>query len=438
MKKSRYNHIRLIQGQTVLFNVMSEKICVMDSILGEIYTANEPDIIQDRHAEFYSYLCENEFLIDESVDEVAKLEKLWEENDNSESNFSVIINPTLNCNMSCWYCYEQHEGNLNMRPELLEAIKRLILSKFSLPTLTSFHLGFFGGEPLLKFDSVCKSLMDFTRSINLEYNKVISFSFVTNGYLLSEEIIKYFKQIGSPISLQITLDGNRHRHDMVRKNRNGNPSYDTILHNCKKLLECPNVHLTLRCNFTSDSIACFTDVITDLKQVLGDEPANINNLTIDFHRVWQDQNRQISNRDDITITEETVKKLFANEGFNLTARKDINRYRCYADRMNHALINFDGNVFRCTARDFTPQRAEGKLTESGEIVWNTLSDERNRIKWANLTCKSCEIYPICSGNCSQSKLEQGTQTGCSHHYSQQQKQDIITRRLNLLIEQAKQ
>lgn len=31
------------------------------------------------------------------------------------------------------------------------------------------------------------------------------------------------------------------------------------------------------------------------------------------------------------------------------------RQSCYADKVNHALINYDGHVFACTARDFIPK-----------------------------------------------------------------------------------
>lgn len=437
MKKSKYNHIRNIQGQSVLFNVMSEKICIMDPVISNIYCSTDADHILNKHPEFYRYLYDNTSLVDDDIDEASQLESMWEEHDNAETSFSLIVNPTLNCNMSCWYCYEQHAGNMNITEDVVSSIKLLISSKLESASLASFHLGFFGGEPLLKFNSVCKPLMDYVCSLGANRDKILSFSFVTNGYLLSDEIVNYIKSINIPISFQITLDGNRENHDTVRRTRSGKPSYDAILYNCKKLIRCKNVYVTLRCNYTQKNIVYFTDTIADMQRVFDCDISTISNLKIDFHRVWQDLKNSINSSAEFNSIEDFVKEQYTKAGFSLSPDKDINRYRCYADRMNHALVNYDGNVFRCTARDFNIENAEGKLLANGQIIWNEKSDKRNKLKWTNTTCKSCDIYPICSGNCSQSKLDMSHITGCYKNYTQAQKEDIITRRLNLLIRQAK-
>ena len=45
---------------------------------------------------------------------------------------------------------------------------------------------------------------------------------------------------------------------------------------------------------------------------------------------------------------------------------------CFAERMNEAVINYDGKVFKCTTiSDFNSEYSYGNLDlESGQIVWN--------------------------------------------------------------------
>ena len=74
---------------------------------------------------------------------------------------------------------------------------------------------------------------------------------------------------------------------------------------------------------------------------------------------------------------------------------------CYADRINYAHINYDGNVYRCTANDYTADNALGYVDDAGNIVW----DEAKTNGWSdkaffdNPVCLSCKLLPLCGGPC---------------------------------------
>ena len=40
---------------------------------------------------------------------------------------------------------------------------------------------------------------------------------------------------------------------------------------------------------------------------------------------------------------------------------------CYADRANSVIVNYNGDVYKCTACDFAKTKREGKLNEDGTI-----------------------------------------------------------------------
>ena len=434
MKKSQYNFVRKVGTQYVLYNAATENTTVLDPIVAQLYQDKLVNEIKDLHPEFYDYLCNSGYIVSDDADELQSIIKQWDSEDNDPRSFSLSINPTLNCNMDCWYCYEKHDGDLNMKEPVVSSIRKLIINKLSDKELTRFHFGFFGGEPLLCFNRIVKNLIDFTTERGLEYGKAITLSFVTNGYLLSEEILEYLQKVGHKTTFQITLDGNEDIHNCVRHTKSGDRTYERILKNASRILEYPNMNLVLRCNFTAESLTSFIDVATDLSEWVKNPKLDIRRLSVDLHQVWQDyaESRTV----DINALECEVRNAFAASDIPLSIIRKAQRYRCYAERNNSVLVNYNGDLFRCTARDFTRENREGVLTDNGILVWNDRSKNRNDIKWSNPTCCLCEIYPLCGGACSQNKLESKRISGCDYGYAQKDKDDIITARIEWLLAKA--
>ena len=79
-------------------------------------------------------------------------------------------------------------------------------------------------------------------------------------------------------------------------------------------------------------------------------------IHFNFQQIWQDQSNDIHERIDY------LKELFRNEHFVVESDKIYHRHCCYADKENNVVINSDGNIFKCTARDFLPHNKEGYLS----------------------------------------------------------------------------
>ncbi len=84
---------------------------------------------------------------------------------------------------------------------------------------------------------------------------------------------------------------------------------------------------------------------------------------------------------------------------------------CLCDRKNEAVINYDGNVFKCTTiPKFDNEHALGHL-EDGNIVWN-----KEKIAYLDnykvqKKCKGCKMLPTCGGPC-QKKMEESADIPC--------------------------
>jgi len=104
------------------------------------------------------------------------------------------------------------------------------------------------------------------------------------------------------------------------------------------------------------------------------------------------------------------KKIFECNGFTIVNSNlsDINKgYKCYADKWFQAVINYNGNVYKCTARDFDESNSCGYLQDNGVIKWypEKIIERFSRASFENQICLKCKILPLCMGTCSQTMIE---------------------------------
>lgn len=430
MKKSIYNHLCFIENRWVLYNALSDELAMLDSDVKELFVNSSVSEIETKHPDFYQFARDKKFIIPTDIVESDSCIAKWEKQDNDMRHFSLTINPTLDCNMRCWYCYEKHSHQRKMTQDVMVKTCKFIENSLSMPKLESFDISFFGGEPLIEYKRIVQPIINHTIGLATAHEKKFSLNFVTNGFLLSNEVISYLSSLGIPVSFQITLDGNEEFHNKTRHTVGGKGSYTRILENCKRLLEYTGLKITLRLNYTNQNADSFIDVLTDIME-LGIQPSE--SIHVDFQRVWQD----VGDKESVEERIDYVRQSFAKQGFSVSDTKDVQKYRCYADGNNHIVINYDGNLYHCTARDFTKENSEGVLLDDGTLQFNERSALRSKIKWGNPTCQACRIYPICQGLCSQNKLDHMGNNACLIGYSEKEKDELLVRRIKYLVKQSK-
>lgn len=419
MKLSIYNSIIEIEGKhTLLFNAFSGNFVVARNRLLKLDDAAMEDISANNPT-LFNQLKEGGMLVDDEVDEVALLKKRIIDADNNTNSFILHINPTLDCNFSCWYCYENHVARSRMEPTTVEAVKKYISSVLEDDRIKNFHLGFFGGEPLFHFNSVARPLIKYAADCCKEHNCTFSAHFTTNGALFNDEIIDFLS--GFDCGFQITLDGGKVCHDKTRFNHDDTGSYDTIVANIKKLAEA-GMSVIVRVNFTSDNV----DSVENIFDSFGDVSEESKKfLSFDFQRVWQDRNDR---NDDAEVKMTAIRSRFKEAGFMVLANyipHDV-RNSCYGDKLNHVLINYNGDVFGCTARDFTTTNSIGRLNDDGSIAFDhTKVEHRNSSKLSKEVCRRCRIAPLCGGGCKQKASEAHDDDKCSMGYTAAEMDDMI-------------
>ena len=432
MKLNKYLNFQEIDGNHYLFNLANESVLYLVPELTDLVKAHSGDIdaLKDIHPDLYDAMAANGMISETEVDATEAFIDGRLKAEAESRSFGMTINPTLDCNMRCWYCYEKRDA-ARMNADTLERIVRLIENKAGSGTVDRLSVSFFGGEPLLYFDDVVYPILSRASVICREAGVVLESSFTTNAVLLTKDVLDRINSIEGMKRphFQITLDGNREYHDRSRIFADRRPTYDIIFRNMRYALESGN-HVGLRFNYTDKNIESFIDVYDEL---MAFPPELHKNLNCNFQQIWQNKQEGIKAKN--RSVELTAR--FQASGLASECDTIYHRHTCYADNPNHVSINYNGDVFKCTARDYSPERREGVLKEDGSIEWNERYHERMAIRYANEACRKCRVMPLCNGHCTQSKLDSTNRNVCYIGRSEADKDRLIHHRLYELVNRRK-
>lgn len=154
MKSSLYNtFLSITERTTVIYNALEDKTFILKGNICVDNILSQPSNIRAK--------LENQgFIVPAEKDEYKSyVDKARQAEDDSKS-FHLLINPTLNCNFSCWYCYESHIPS-KMPEEVIEKIEKLIDNIYS--EGRNLTISFFGGEPMLYYDQVMLPILKYAQ-----------------------------------------------------------------------------------------------------------------------------------------------------------------------------------------------------------------------------------------------------------------------------------
>lgn len=151
----------------------------------------------------------------------------------------VMLKPVSSiCNLACEYCYYLEKANLYkadnptdkfiMSDELLERfIEQYINSQTQPQILFTWH----GGETLMRPLSFYKRVLELQKQYGR--GRQIDNCIQTNGTLLNDEWCKFFKENNWLVG--VSIDGPQEFHDEYRRNKQGLPSFNKVMHGIKLL-----------------------------------------------------------------------------------------------------------------------------------------------------------------------------------------------------------
>ena len=409
MKNSDYNYLlRNDKGEAFLVNPLYNGIVRIDKWLLDIWEKNKNDLtyFRENHSRFYDCLKKRHFIINNEENEVAScLSQIRHNYEWNDGCLYITINPTLDCNLRCWYCYEEHRKGSLMNTEVIDAILCFIKESIKKNHWEEIHLSFFGGEPFLGYKQVILPLLRSIKEICDENQIGCSHGYTTNATLLTVSRIKELQKISPNLHFQITFDGNEIYHNQTKYFGNGRGSYKRALQNTRLLIQS-SINVSIRLNLTNTNIGSMKETVLSFSDLV-----HYHCFTFQIQKVWQEKETPLL-RKELPQLIEVIKSI--GIGMN-NEEKGYYRARCYANFRHNLVINYNGDIFQCTARDFSKENRMGILLSDGEILYNEGYIVRQE-KQIKDECLSCILLPICP-MCSQRKYE--ISTCCSYRNNPQ-------------------
>lgn len=389
MKNSIYNFLLKINGHDILYNSFSGKYT---KLTPGITKCLEGQLTNDK---LQTGLESSSFIIKEDINEKELVKGLYLQRRYSSRKYLLILNTSMDCNLNCWYCYEDHIAKSHMSLDLVERILKHIDLKYQIEPFETLELSFFGGEPMINFKAISALLTGIKEQSKI-HNFKVYLTFTTNGTLITPKYIELLNSFTT--RFQITIDGCKDMHNSIRtfKRNKNQDSYSRVLNSLWLLNDADaDFRFTIRVNFDDKVIDHIEPLINDIAFL------NKKKSIISLQKIWQCNTDQINTSDVIKAIETINNAGFRADIYTLTRRFEC----CYADNLNQAIINYDGKVFKCTARNFAKEKPYGYLNSLGIIEWDADLIQKRLSLSIPQKCADCKFLPCCPGICSQKLLE---------------------------------
>ena len=393
MKNSFYNLYAPCPQGVLCFNACSDNYVIINKT---VYQALQKQAYDKILPSQLASLTESGFIVDDEVDEYEKITAQYKISDRN-GYYRIVLLPTLDCNVKCWYCFEKQIKGSRLSADMQERMVRYAYRTIEREDISHLHINLFGGEPMLHFKEEVYPILYKVKEYADTLGKKTSFSAVSNAICITDEIVPLLADLG--MTFQISIDGYKEKHNSIKKipGLQGG-TYELVMQNIHKLTEVYNPHINLRINYDNQTLKHIGEVIKDIGDI------DRHKIRIHLERVWQTSNKKEENHVPI----KDVINEFLRQGFYLSYLNFHPRNQsCVSDLANEAVLSYDGKVYKCTGRDFEERMQEGTLMEDGTIDWMTERvNKRLDIRtFDNPTCRTCKLLPQCWGPCTQKQLE---------------------------------
>jgi uncharacterized protein len=320
---------------------------------------------------------------------------------------AITFQMTKACNLACSYCYVQQDGRLSGKCITWEVIEKALCTLFSCKDDLSHTVTFFGGEPLLQFNLMRKTI-EYTK----QCCKKPRFSVTTNGTLLSPGVCEYL--VENDVNLIVSYDGPCSIHDHYRKDMFGNGSHVKVMRGLYNMRDAYSHQgkanrIALRGTFGPEFAQLVTRV-NDMHNLLDKNLCA--SITIEPYEFVSDTMYGISLSDEALLREEYTQVTdFLIKRIVLNKKASFNQIMLYVKRLLSPTLHFtecgagcgfvsvgtDGVIYPCH-REGTPIGHIDSGFCSERDVWEATH------KADNPDCHSCDLFGICGGPCRQQSL----------------------------------
>ena len=335
----------------------------------------------------------------------------WRSNESQQLTFVV----TQECNLRCGYCYMVGKNSKHrMEYDTAKKIVDYFVDNRELLFTTDYVvLDFIGGEPLLELELIDKIVDYFRLKVYNQKSRWFGrFRILvqSNGVLVNSEAFhKFLRKNKDMVSIGITIDGTKEKHDMQRVFPNGEGSYSIVEKNYKLFLQEGLVNDT-KVTFGHEDLKYIKESIVHLwKMGIKNVPANIVH-----ENVWK-ENDDIIYEEQLTELADYVIDNNLWKEYNTSLFYDKLGFRATDDAMMSAscgtgsmyCVDANGDIYNCV-RFMDYSLNNGKPSKKIGDIYSGVDEDRKRpLKTlfpqyiSEQKCIDCRVNlncSYCSGN----------------------------------------
>lgn len=325
-------------------------------------------------------------------------------------HFTLLIKPySYACNLRCRYCFysaETKAADVGKPTKMSEKTMRNLVTTYYESSQPPYSFAFQGGEPLLTGVAFYETFVDVINSI-MPKGTSVSFAFQTNGTLINDTWIAFFKKTRA--LLGVSIDGDKELHDAHRIDALGEGSFEKAYANFNRLRE-EGVDANILCTLNALTVNyperiyrfLYDEAKVDYMQFIPiydvtDEGPTEYSVTGDAYyqfmeeifRLWEAS----SPRPSVRFFDNLQEIALGAPPSNCQLHP-----RCGA----YYLVEGDGTVYPC---DFYAEKrwvlGNVNTTSFKDIAKTSKSEKFNSLKakYMEKHCGTCEVKSICNGGC---------------------------------------
>ncbi len=338
-------------------------------------------------------LREHGLLVPSHTDEDAVFETWRQQHVHDCSTMRCKVVLTRRCNHRCRYCIVAPEAKA-MSHETARAMDHYFLQCIEEVHPERVRDEFTGGEPLLNpgvLVGIAGRRYYYCLGKGIDYG----FTFITNGTLLSPELIRPMQEIGLE-GIRVSLAGPAEVHDRLRPSADGGKTYNRIVGNLLRVSGLTPITLECQYDEGAKDSGRVPEVLDDLKQ------RGIPIKNVCFTPILPRRNG--TNYSTRTGDPEILLQLMREaEARGYPQLEDPPMNCCSADFLARMTFDTDGSLIPCP------------VLQSGEMVYGNVSSGIDFIAHAQILHRrlperclnDCELLPLCLGGCRLQALIRG-------------------------------
>lgn len=368
------------------------------------------------------------FLTDSHENQIAQLDKQRAKfMDLGHQHLTILT--TTDCNARCYYCFEHGIKKIDMSKEVADATIEFISKNFPKKELSILWLG---GEPLLKFE-----IIEYITRKLVDIGYTLTSSVTTNGILLTQEMVDFFKKFSKLTTLQFSLDAAVGK-DYYKVKRyidfDEDNAFQHVVENIALSLD-NGLMTDVRFNFASSNINNAKNAFRTVKEMLRghdltkaylflaplDLPST-SEIVSDFHGNMEHPYLQV-----VKFQKEMgfpIRAELQTDGGDIIASYALmpTCYICGMTTKQKFVVDSDGTLYKC-------HRFAGHHNLNCGNVFDGVNDNSESLKQFRSTtindeqCKDCSILPICQSGCIAKRVLLGEGQKC--HKIKQVQKDLV-------------